>query len=70
MVTNAQAMACGACGHGFFRMFHQPVIDSFRLIAECAHCKSTSNIEPSPPRLTIGFGENSEGTLCRMDPKT
>lgn len=68
MLTNAQAMACGNCGHGLFRMFSAPAAASLKLVAECAKCKSTSVIETRPAELTIEFGEGSDGCLCRMDP--
>lgn len=68
MNTNAQQMACGACGHGLFRIFHLPANPGFTLSAECLKCLSTSVIKPKPAELEIGWGENSDGVLCRMTP--
>jgi hypothetical protein len=71
MITNAQPMACGACGHGLFRMFHTEAdTGGFSLIAECNQCKSTSVIKPKPAELEIDWGEKSDGILCRMTPES
>jgi hypothetical protein len=68
MITNAQSMACGACGNGLFRMFHVEAEAGFTLVAECQKCQSTSVIKPKPAELEIDWGENSDGVLCRMTP--
>lgn len=66
-------MACGGCGHGLFRMFNANedtggMEGYVRLLAECSSCKSVSVIQPSPPLMTIGWGEGAEGRLCNMAP--
>lgn len=68
MMTALEAMACGNCGAGTFRMYLQPQGSRFRLVAKCIKCKSTSVIEAGPPELRIEFGEDSDGRLCRMAP--
>lgn len=68
MQTNVQAMACGNCGSGIFRIFQQSQAYGFRLIVECQKCKSTSIVDTMPAKLTIEFGDNSDGCLCTMDP--
>ncbi|WP_244797539.1 hypothetical protein [Caballeronia grimmiae] len=68
MLTNVEPMACGNCGSGGFRIFRQEQPYGFRLVVECEKCKSTSIIEPKPAELTIEFGEQSDGRLCRMEP--
>ncbi len=74
MITGAKHMACGNCGHGLFRMFtlgrHGNVDAHLELAAECAQCKSTSLIKPTPSLLQLEFAENAPGRLCEMTPTT
>lgn len=61
MIENARKMMCGNCGGESFAMFELP--DG--LAAECEQCRSTSVIRASRPKIEIGWGEKSEGVLCR-----
>jgi hypothetical protein len=63
MITNAQTMACGNCGHGKFAIYK-----STTLHIECLKCLSVSDIDVTIPKITIEWGENSEGILCEMTP--
>jgi hypothetical protein len=65
MVTNAEAMMCGNCGHESFRMFCRKD-DGYlqQLFAECCSCKSVSVIEVDKPHIQINWGDGAEGVLC------
>lgn len=74
MITGAQRMACGNCGHGLFRIFTMGRHGSFdahlELATECGQCKSVSIVKPTPTLLQLDFAEDAPGRLCQMDPKT
>lgn len=70
MITGAQPMACGNCGHGLFRMFLTDAYTKTPLLSECAKCESITIITPSTPTLLREWGPNAEGILCPMEPKS
>lgn len=77
MITNAKQMACGACGHGKFNIYHDPSLHTggmrgeFVLYVECASCKAVTSIRPSQPRIEIDWAEgNDKGILCPMEPSS
>ena len=72
MVTGAQPMACGNCGHGLFRMFSSNDHGDMKLFAECASWKEYSVIScrQPQPELIIEFGDNCDGRLCNMEPRS
>ena len=74
MITDAKRMSCGNCGNGLFRMFtlgrHGSIEGHLEMAAECAQCKSTTIIKPMPSLLQLHWGDDAEGRLCEMTPKT
>jgi hypothetical protein len=66
---NVQAMGCGGCGNGLFRMFqNKNMLDHVILLAECTKCGSVSSIGTSIPTVTIDWTEGSNGRLSVGDP--
>lgn len=61
MITGLKQMRCGNCGHDTFKLFTSD--EAVRIGVECQGCQEVSWIQPEPARLTIEFGENSDGRL-------
>ena len=70
MITGAQAMACGCCGHGSFHVFAPPFGPGILVYLECDKCQSQSVIKPVPATLCIEWGPLGDGVLTVMEPSS
>ena len=61
METNVQQYRCGSCGGTKYELYKSKKHD---LIIECFECKSTSVISISQPKISIDFGEDSQGRIA------
>ena len=65
MLESAKLMRCGNCGGGEFNLYKSRDFKAL-LVAECSHCKSTSDIR-AVTKIDIDWGEGRQGILCVMD---
>lgn len=58
-------MSCGNCAGTIFRIFGTSDREQGKMVVECTHCQSTSEITVRS-EMVVDFGKDSNGVLCVM----
>ncbi|KVR21681.1 hypothetical protein WK13_34655 [Burkholderia ubonensis] len=63
MLTGMKQMWCGNCGCKDFKLFTAERHQYTDIAVECQGCKDVSHIRPVPAKLSVAWGEGSDGVL-------
>lgn len=70
MIENARRLSCGNCGGKDFAVYDHTPDDRHKpdeLHIECLACESVTTVKPTRVRLSLGWGEKSDGILCPLE---